>query len=48
MAYEHRTSKRKVPQIVEMCVEFIIENGLEIEGIFRCVFISFFFLMFVQ
>ena len=40
MLYEARTSNRKVPRIVEMCVEFLLNNGVEIEGIFRYGFIS--------
>lgn len=35
MAFERTRSKRKVPYIVENCVSFLIEKGLEIEGIFR-------------
>ena len=38
MAFENRTSKRKVPQIVELCIEFLLEHGLRVEGIFRFVF----------
>ena len=40
MLYEARTSNRKVPRIVEMCVEFLLNNGVEMEGIFRYGFIS--------
>ena len=35
MAYEARTSNRKVPRIVEMCVEYLLKHGVEMEGIFR-------------
>ena len=35
MAYENRTSSRMVPEIVEMCVEFLMQHGLEVEGLFR-------------
>ena len=38
MLYEARTSNRKVPRIVEMCVEFLLNNGAEMEGIFRYYF----------
>lgn len=37
MAFERTRSKRKVPYIVENCVAFLIEKGLEVEGIFRSV-----------
>ena len=40
MLYEARISNRKVPRIVEMCVEFLLNNGVEMEGIFRYGFIS--------
>jgi len=35
MAFERTRSKLKVPYIVENCVSFLIEKGLEVEGIFR-------------
>lgn len=36
MRYEHiRDSSKKVPTIVEMCVDFIRANGLDVEGLFR-------------
>ena len=38
MEYESKTSNRKVPQIVEQCVEYLLKHGLETEGIFRFVF----------
>lgn len=36
LAYETKKDKnRKVPELVQMCVEFLQANGLEMEGIFR-------------
>lgn len=35
MAYENKTSNRKVPRIMEQCVEYLLEHGLDTEGIFR-------------
>ena len=35
MRYEYQNSRRKIPQIVEMCVEFLNKHGIEMEGIFR-------------
>ncbi len=43
MAYEARTSNRKVPRIIEMCVEFLLKNGVEAEGIFRFILVFTFF-----
>lgn len=38
LAYETKKDKnRKVPELVQMCVEFLQANGLEMEGIFRLV-----------
>ncbi|XP_056017670.1 rho GTPase-activating protein 24-like isoform X2 [Ostrea edulis] len=34
MAYEHKLN-RKMPYIMEQCVNFLTENGLDVEGIFR-------------
>lgn len=36
MAYEHKLN-RKMPYIMEQCVNFLTENGLDVEGIFRFV-----------
>lgn len=35
MMFEKTRSDRKVPYIVEACVEFLTLNGLEVEGLFR-------------
>ncbi|XP_052761702.1 rho GTPase-activating protein 24-like isoform X3 [Mya arenaria] len=35
MEFERTRSDRKVPYIVESCIEFLTKYGLEIEGIFR-------------
>ncbi|XP_060570718.1 rho GTPase-activating protein 22-like isoform X3 [Ruditapes philippinarum] len=35
MEFEKKRSKRKVPLIIESCIEFLTEHGLEVEGIFR-------------
>ena len=35
MSYEHSCKLRDIPYIVEQCVEFITEYGLDVEGIFR-------------
>lgn len=38
LAYEMKKDKnRKVPELVQTCVEFLQANGLEMEGIFRFV-----------
>jgi len=38
LKYElERDPNRQVPEIVQMCVEFLYANGLEVEGIFRFV-----------
>lgn len=43
MQYEVKTSQRKVPVLIEMCVDFLLKNGVETEGIFRYdAFLSFF------
>ncbi|XP_061175081.1 rho GTPase-activating protein 24-like isoform X2 [Saccostrea echinata] len=34
MAYEHKLGRR-LPFLMEQCVNFLTENGLEVEGIFR-------------
>ena len=35
MLYENMKSPRKLPYIVECCVGFLTENGIDSEGIFR-------------
>ncbi len=35
MRFESINHSRRVPEIVQMCVEFITENGLDVEGLFR-------------
>ena len=30
---------RLIPEVVEMCANFVIENGLDTEGIFRCIYV---------
>ncbi|XP_045213906.1 rho GTPase-activating protein 24-like isoform X2 [Mercenaria mercenaria] len=35
MEFERTRSKRKVPLIIEACIEFLTAHGLEIEGLFR-------------
>jgi len=35
MEFERSRSERKVPYIVEACIEFLTKYGLEMEGIFR-------------
>lgn len=35
MEYERRVGTRKVPEVVEMCVEFLMQNALDVEGLFR-------------
>jgi len=38
MKYELEVDpNRQVPEIVQMCVEFLYANGLEIDGLFRFV-----------
>ena len=38
MKYELlRDPNRLVPEIVQICVEFLYENGLQIDGLFRFV-----------
>jgi len=38
LKYElERDPTRQVPEIVQMCVEFLYANGLEIDGLFRFV-----------
>lgn len=32
---QEREPDRQVPEIVQMCVEFLYSNGLEIHGLFR-------------
>ena len=39
MRYEQAQSSRKVPHIVELCVDFLRNNGLEVEGLFRLYFL---------
>ena len=39
MLYEQTRSDRKVPKVVEQCVEFLRLNGLDIEGLFRWLFL---------
>ena len=36
MAYEHKLG-RKLPYLMEECVNFLTNNGLDVEGIFRFV-----------
>ena len=39
MKYElERDPGRQVPEIVQMCVEFLYANGLQTDGLFRFVF----------
>ena len=35
MKYEQMKNNRKVPEIVEMCVEFLNKHGVQTEGVFR-------------
>lgn len=35
MEYERKNGKRKVPYIVEACIDFLRQYGTETEGIFR-------------
>jgi len=38
LKYElERDPNREVPEIVQICVEFLYENGLEVGGLFRFV-----------
>ena len=32
---QDRDASRQVPEIVEMCVEFLYANGLQTDGLFR-------------
>jgi len=38
MKYElERDPDRQVPEIVQICVEFLYANGLQVDGLFRSV-----------